>query len=88
MTQEQADKKLQAKYPFCWKPHDEWKPSERRWLWVKKESLPEDLRKLLYKEKPKKVRNKEEGEIPEREPGEGGPAVIADKDEFITVVNT
>ena len=87
MTQEQADKKLQAKYPFCWKPHDEWKPSERRWLWVKKEALPEDLRKLLYKEKPKKVKKEEEN--PGSGPGTSGPAVIEDsKDEFITVVNT
>ena len=86
MTQEQADKKLQAKYPFCWKPHDEWKPSERRWLWVKKESLPEDLRKLLYKEKPKKVQPICEN--PGSHPGDGGQAVIPDKDEFITVVNT
>ena len=55
------DPKLRAKYPFLWKPLEEWKPSERRWKWVKKECLPLDLKDLLYPtDKPK---NPEEPEI-------------------------
>ena len=42
------DPKLKAKYPFLWKPPEEWLPSERRWKWVKKECLPLDLKNLLY----------------------------------------
>ena len=39
---------LNKKLPTGCKPLEEWKPTERRWLWVKKECMPDDLRKLLY----------------------------------------
>ena len=39
--------KLRQKYAFLWKSREEMTASERRWKWVKKESLPADLTKLM-----------------------------------------
>jgi len=39
--------KLRKKYAFLWKQRDEMTASERRWKWVKKESLPSDLVELM-----------------------------------------
>jgi len=51
--------KLRAKYAFLFKTREEMTPTERRWKWVKKEHLPQDLKDLmekLSKKKPKKSR--------------------------------
>ena len=39
--------KLRKKYGFLWKTREEMTASERRWKWVKKESLPEELVKIM-----------------------------------------
>ena len=78
------DPKLRAKYPFIWKPLEEWKPTERRWLWVKKECMPDDLRKLLY---PKENQDKESDKS-SAGAGPAGPTVAKDKDLMETVINT
>jgi len=41
--------KLKQKYAFLWKTREEMTASERRWKWVKKESLPMDLQTLMDK---------------------------------------
>ena len=41
--------KLKQKYAFLWKTREEMTASERRWKWVKKESLPTDLVQLMDK---------------------------------------
>ena len=76
------DPKLRAKYPFIWKPLEEWQPSERRWKWVKKECLPLDLKNLLYK--PEKEGKKEKEKVRVEGPNNENEA----KEEFMTIVNT
>lgn len=39
--------KLKQKYAFLWKTREEMTATERRYKWVKKECLPEDLQKLM-----------------------------------------
>lgn len=46
---EEIDIKLRTKFGFLFKERDEMIPEERRWKWVKKEALPEDLSDLIEK---------------------------------------
>ena len=50
--------KLRQKYGFLWKTREEMTASERRWKWVKKESLPTDLTKLMDQLKGGKKKDK------------------------------
>ena len=60
--------KLRQKYAFLWKTREEMTASERRWKWVKKESLPADLSKLMDQLTGKKKKDK----AAESEDGEDG----------------
>lgn len=41
------DPKLRMKYAFLFKPYEERAPIERRWKWVRKDCLPEDMLIIL-----------------------------------------
>lgn len=60
---DEIDPKLRKKYAFLWKDREEMTPEERRWKWVKKENLPQDLNELIEKlsaKKPKKQKQAQE----------------------------
>lgn len=48
------DPKLKNKYAFLFKTREEMTANERRWKWVRKECLPEDLSYLMEKLSKKK----------------------------------
>lgn len=81
---DEVDAKLKKKYAFLWKERDEMTNEERRWKWVKKECLPDDLTELIEKLSTKKqkkvtVAKKREEESVEEE---------VDQTEYITTVKT
>ena len=77
--------KLRSKYGFLWKQREEMTASERRWKWVKKESLPVDLTKLmdqLMGSKKKKKEDREEG----AEGDEQKEKDAVEKEDFLTEI--
>lgn len=81
---DEVDAKLKKKYAFLWKEREEMSNEERRWKWVKKECLPDDLTELIDKLSTKKqkkvtVAKKREEESVEEE---------VDQAEYITTVKT
>lgn len=78
------DAKLKKKYAFLWKEREEMTAEERRWKWVKKENLPEDLTELIEKLSTKKQKKvtvaKKDKEESVEEEVEGA--------EYITTVKT
>ena len=86
---EEIDPKLRTKYSFLFKEREEMIPEERRWKWVKKETLPEDLGELMDKlsrKKGKKVKAAPTGEVKVNKEDEEGTKENAA--EFVTTVRT
>jgi len=52
---DEIDPKLKAKYHFLFKPREEMTPSERRWKWVRRDCLPEEMIKIISGPKKQKT---------------------------------
>ena len=74
--------KLKQKYAFLWKSREEMTASERRWKWVKKEALPEDLQKLMDQLMGKKQKAKAEDNEDGTAVQATGPAKAEDQELF------
>jgi hypothetical protein len=87
---EEIDPKIRTKFSFLFKERDEMIPEERRWTWVKKEALPEDLCELMEKlsrKKGKKVKAAPTEAQKDKKGAEDGAADI-NASEFVTTVRT
>ena len=86
---DEIDTKLRKKYAFLWKEREEMLPEERRWKWVKKECIPEELttliEKLSKKKKGKGDKQKERDDVKTKVADE---VVGGDDSEYVTTVKT
>jgi len=86
---DEIDPKIKVKYSFLFKERDEMIPEERRWKWVKKDALPEDLGELMDKlsrKKGKKVKATPTEDKKAKEDDES--AKDSNAAEFVTTVRT
>jgi len=80
---DEIDPKLRAKYAFLFKEREMMAPSERRWKWVRRDCLPDDMLKILSIGASTKEKTKDDDKD-----NKGGQNVNKDDGEdFITQLN-